>query len=59
MLALDAMRWMTRLRCIDAWVNTSVSNTAALLLYEGLGFDRRPERLIVAELDLTNERGPE
>ena len=59
MLAIDAMRWMKRLGCIDAWVNTSVSNTAALLLYEGLGFDRRPERLIVAELDLTNERGPE
>lgn len=57
MLALDAMRWMTRRRCIDAWVNTSVSNTAALLLYESLGFDRRPERLIVAELDLSEERG--
>ena len=50
---------MKRLGCIDAWVNTSVSNTAALLLYESLRFDRRPERLIVAELDLTNERGPE
>ena len=57
LLALDAMRWMTRLRCIDVWVNTSVSNTAALHLYEGLGFERRVERLIVAELDLSEERG--
>jgi ribosomal protein S18 acetylase RimI-like enzyme len=38
-------------------VNTSVNNTAALHLYEGLGFERRVERLIVAELDLSEERG--
>ena len=58
LLALDAMRWMTRLRCADVWVNTSVSNVAALRLYEGLGFERRPEQLVVAELDLTSPGVP-
>ena len=58
LLALDAMWWMTRLRCADVWVNTSVSNVAALRLYEGLGFERRPERLVVAELDLTSPGVP-
>ena len=57
MLATDAMRWMARSHCVDVWVNTSVSNTAALHLYESLGFERRTERLIVAEFDLAATRG--
>ncbi|MGA0219340.1 MAG: GNAT family N-acetyltransferase [Ilumatobacteraceae bacterium] len=57
LLATDAMRWMARSHCVDVWVNTSVSNTAALHLYESLGFERRSERLIVAEFDLAAIRG--
>ncbi|MGA1184283.1 MAG: GNAT family N-acetyltransferase [Ilumatobacteraceae bacterium] len=57
LLATDAMRWMARSHCVDVWVNTSVSNTAALHLYESLGFERRSERLIVAEFDLAATRG--
>ena len=53
------MRWMVRSHCVDVWVNTSVSNTAALHLYESLGFERRSERLIVAEFDLAATRGSE
>ncbi|MGB1608765.1 MAG: GNAT family N-acetyltransferase [Ilumatobacteraceae bacterium] len=53
LLTVDALRWMHRTRCIDVFVNTSEQNQAALALYGSLGFDQRPERLTVAEIDLT------
>ncbi len=55
LLTVDALRWMHRTRCIDVFVNTSEQNQAALALYGSLGFDQRPERLTVAEIDPHHE----
>ncbi len=48
-LVVDALQWMhaqQRSRCL---VNTGVDNTAALALYESLGFERLPDGLTIAE----------
>ncbi len=48
-LVIDALRWMhddRRSRCL---VNTGIDNSAALALYEGLGFERLPDVLTIAE----------
>jgi len=58
LFTIDALRWMRRMRCIDVYVNTSERNHTALALYSSLGFDRRPESLTVAELDLGLRRFP-
>lgn len=48
-LVVDGLRWMhagERCRCL---VNTGVGNAPALALYEGLGFERLPDVLTIAE----------
>jgi ribosomal protein S18 acetylase RimI-like enzyme len=48
-LVVDALTWMHadhRTRCL---VNTGVDNEPALALYEGLGFERLPDVLTIAE----------
>ncbi len=48
-LVVDAVRWMyadRRTRCL---VNTGIDNEPALALYEGLGFERLPDVLTIAE----------
>jgi ribosomal protein S18 acetylase RimI-like enzyme len=49
LLVADALGWMRRRGLFDAVVNTGVDNGAALALYEGFGFRRRPEVLVIAE----------
>ena len=51
-LVLDSFTWMRRRRLRTGVVNTSVDNAPALALYEGLGFRRVPEQLVVMQLDL-------
>lgn len=46
-LVLDALRWARRRGVREMLVNTQDSNTAALALYEKLGFVRKPEGLAV------------
>jgi ribosomal protein S18 acetylase RimI-like enzyme len=48
-LVADALGWMRRRGLFDAVVNTGVDNRPALALYEGFGFRRRPEVLVIAE----------
>jgi ribosomal protein S18 acetylase RimI-like enzyme len=48
-LALDGLRWVRRRGASEVLVNTQESNTAALSLYERLGFRRQPSGLAVLE----------
>jgi len=48
-LVVDSLRWMHadhRARCL---VNTGIDNEAAQRLYQGLGFERLPDLLTIAE----------
>ena len=51
-LTVDALRWMMRRRLRDCLVNTSVDNSAALALYDSIGFQRMDEQLTVLQVDL-------
>jgi GNAT superfamily N-acetyltransferase len=51
-LLIDGLRWMRRWGARHAVVNTQESNTAALGLYEKLGFRRQPAGLAVLETAL-------
>ena len=46
-LVMDGVRWLARWRVRTILVNTQESNTAALRLYESLGFERKPDGLTV------------
>lgn len=48
-LVVDALAWMRRRSLTAAYVNTGIGNDAALALYEGLGFTRLDEQLVIAE----------
>jgi ribosomal protein S18 acetylase RimI-like enzyme len=48
-LVVDALLWMRRRGFASAYVNTGVTNTAALELYRGLGFTQVDDRLVIAE----------
>lgn len=48
-LTLDALAWMRRRRLRAGYVNTAVTNDAALALYASVGFRPRPERLVVMQ----------
>lgn len=51
-LVVDALRWMAGRGLPRALVNTGTTNTAAIALYEGLGFTRLPDVLTIAERSL-------
>lgn len=51
-LVVDAVRWMRAQRRARCLVNTGVDNDAALALYAGLGFERLPDVLTIAERHL-------
>ena len=46
-LTLDGLRWCARRRVTSVFVNTQVSNTTALSLYEHLGFRSTPNDMVV------------
>lgn len=46
-LVMDAFRWLTRRGASVVMVNTQEANERALDLYEGLGFSRHPDGLVV------------
>ena len=48
-LVVDALRWMHHDRRSRCLVNTGLDNSAALALYEGLGFERLSDVLTIAE----------
>lgn len=48
-LVVDGVRWAGRRGCRCMLVNTQVGNTAALALYESLGFRRRADGLAVLQ----------
>jgi ribosomal protein S18 acetylase RimI-like enzyme len=52
-LVLDAVMWMKDHSVSTVLVNTGLQNTAALQLYQELGFEISPEVLTVAELTLS------
>lgn len=51
-LVVDGLRWLKRRRVREVYVNTQTGNERAILLYERLGFRRRPDGLAVLHLDL-------
>lgn len=51
-LSCDALRWMEQRGCERVLVNTSVQNSAALRLYERIGFSELPEQLTIAEIEM-------
>lgn len=48
-LVIDALHWMHRRHATAAMVNTGVTNSAGLALYERLGFERIDDELVIAE----------
>jgi len=58
-LVVDALRWMHDGGLTSVLVNTGVDNTAALALYDGLGFRRLTDELVIAELRLDADPVPE
>jgi ribosomal protein S18 acetylase RimI-like enzyme len=52
LLVVDALDWMRRRNVERVLVNTATDNTAALALYQSLGFVERPERLTILERSL-------
>ena len=52
-LLLDGLHWLKRWRCVEALVNTQISNERAVELYERHGFRRRTDGLAVFRRDLT------
>jgi ribosomal protein S18 acetylase RimI-like enzyme len=48
-LVVDGLVWMRRRPLSNAYVNTGFENTAALALYEGLGFERMDDHLTIVE----------
>lgn len=48
-LVADALRWMRRRAFSTAYVNTGVTNEAALALYDRFGFVRLDDHLVIAE----------
>jgi ribosomal protein S18 acetylase RimI-like enzyme len=52
-LVVDALMWMQDHSVSSVLVNTGLHNTAALQLYQELGFEISPEVLTVAELTLS------
>lgn len=57
-LAVDALRWLRRWRVEQAVVNTQISNQAALVLYESLGFRRERGGLCVLAVTLEARPAP-
>jgi ribosomal protein S18 acetylase RimI-like enzyme len=57
-LVIDALDWLRRRGATSALVNTQQTNTAALALYEDLGFEREPHGLDVLVCDLDVGRTP-
>jgi ribosomal protein S18 acetylase RimI-like enzyme len=51
-LVIDALAWMSVRALSAAYVNTGLDNSAALALYEDLGFERLDERLVIAARDI-------
>lgn len=58
LLVADAVAWMRRKRLHRALVNTGTHNSAALALYEHVGFERSSTTLDVLELDLDARPSP-
>lgn len=56
-LVLDGLRWLRRHRATVALVNTQEANEPAMVLYESLGFHRRPEGLAVMATTLPAREG--
>ena len=54
-LVLDALTWLRRRGTTSVLVNTQESNTAALALYQDLGFTREPHGLDVLERGLAGD----
>lgn len=52
MLVIDALEWMFRRNVRRVMVNTAADNHAAISLYRSLGFETRPERLVILELSI-------
>jgi ribosomal protein S18 acetylase RimI-like enzyme len=54
-LTVDSLAWMRRRRLGHAVVNTGIDNKPARALYESLGFQAIPDRLVVMQLGLVHQ----
>ena len=52
-LVVDALRWLTVAQVEQVYVNTEITNVAALQLYESLGFSQMHHTLSVMEIEIT------
>lgn len=54
-LIVDALEWMVRRKVHRAMVNTAADNQPAISLYHSLGFETRPEPLVIYERRIVEE----
>ena len=52
LLVIDSLEWMLRRKVGRAMVNTAAANHRAIALYQSIGFDTRPEPLVILELNI-------
>ena len=51
-LVVDSLEWMLRRKVSRVMVNTAADNRRAISLYQSIGFETRPETLVILELDI-------
>lgn len=52
LLVIDSLEWMLRRKVGRVMVNTATANHRAITLYQSIGFEIRPEPLVILELDI-------
>jgi ribosomal-protein-alanine N-acetyltransferase len=52
LLVIDSLEWMLRRKVGRAMVNTAAANHRAIALYRSIGFETRPEPLVILELNI-------
>ena len=52
LLVIDSLEWMLRRKVGRVMVNTAAANHRAITLYRSIGFETRPEPLVILELDM-------
>lgn len=51
-LVIDSLEWMLRRKVSRVMVNTATDNHGAIALYRSIGFEPRPEPLVILELSI-------
>ena len=53
-LVVDSLEWMLRRNVGQVMVNTATDNHGAISLYRSIGFETRPETLVILEISIGN-----